>query len=719
MWTRVRFATAQSVRRLATAQRLWRVGGWPAVLARLRQLRRQNAALAASALRGGLRAGGANEQAHGSELRTGRMDRLAALEEYTQARLRSAERAASWVPKLLDGFGTQSPPIRTVAFYLPQFHPIPENDAWWGKGFTEWVNVTRAQPQFVGHYQPHLPDELGFYDLRVPQVLQRQVELARTYGLSAFCFHYYWFAGKRLLDLPLKAFLADRSLQIGFCLCWANENWTRRWDGLDSEILIGQDHSPQDDIAFFDSVMPAFADPRYLRIDSKPIMLVYRASLLPDAAATAQRWREQASQRGLPGVYLVAVRSFELADPRRLGFDAAVEFPPLQFEPRDISRTLAIVNPEYKGRVFDYRELARAYGSASASGYTCFKAVMPGWDNEARRSGRGHTFIGSEPEAFARWLDAAGRATLERRPEERLLFINAWNEWAEGAHLEPDRRYGYGHLHAMANVLRNLSAGPIAQRAEEANRAFVKRTDIAIVLHLYYEDLVDELFGRYLDALRDTVDLFVTVPFLADPAGIDRVRSRYPNSYFVPAENRGRDMRPFLIAMREVERRGYRYACKVHTKKSPQHNDGSAWREALLAALLGSTTRFDSIRAQFESDPRLALLAPPASLRDLAEPDVHRGNVKWLDRLLARLGVQEQIGRYRFPFPAGSMYWFRLEALRPLWDESIVSLQDFELEAGQVDGTLAHAVERVVGCLASRQGWKMRELSANGHRWAG
>jgi lipopolysaccharide biosynthesis protein len=648
------------------------------------------------------------------------LKRLRVLEQYVQEGVRRAEGKVTWgyrgVPKLADSLGPEPLPIRMVAFYLPQFHPIPENDAWWGKGFTEWTNVTKAQPQFLGHYQPHLPGELGFYDLRVPEVLRQQVDLALTYGISAFCFHYYWFAGKRLLDLPLKHLLSDRSLKIDFCLCWANENWTRRWDGLESEVLIAQQHSPEDDLAFFDSLMPAFVDPRYIRIDDRPVLIVYRAGLLPEAAATARRWRQRAIEHGLKGVYLVAARSFEAADPRRLEFDAAVEFPPHQSLPRELSGEIEIVNPDYKGRVFDYKGLVDTCATFTEDGFTCFKTVMPSWDNEPRRPGRGYTFIGSEPEAYARWLDAAARITLRRRTEERLLFINAWNEWAEGAHLEPDRYYGYGYLHATANILRNLSPGEIARRADQLNSGFVKRFETAIILHLYYEDLLDGIFAQYLDNLRDEADLFVTLKFRGQIDCLDRIKARFPNCTFIVTENRGRDIRPFLMALREVDRLGYRYACKLHTKRSPHRVDGESWRGSLMTSLLASDARVRAVINEFEADAALALIAPPGSLCDLSEPEIHLGNLKWLNRLLAGLSEGKQIGKYRFHFPAGSMYWFRVEVFRLLASESLFSFDDFELEAGQLDGTLAHAVERIVGCIASRSGWKMRELSDDSDR---
>jgi len=376
---------------------------------------------------------------------------------FARAARKSSENEA-YVARSADAVEANLLPVQAIAFYLPQFHPIPENDRWWGKGFTEWTNVTNAVPQFIGHYQPHMPVDLGYYDLRVPEVMQQQVEMARHYGIYGFCFHYYWFGGKRLLELPIERFLSDPHLDLHFCFCWANENWTRRWDGLENEVLIAQQHSPQDDIALVDSMMAAFRDPRYIRIDDKPVLVVYRATLLPDAAATVVRWRQRAVQQGLAGLYLIAAKAFDVKDPRRLGFDAAVQFPPHQARLPNISGEVDLVNPNFKGSVHRYEDLVKAFAQTPANSYLTYRTVVPGWDNEARKPGAGRCLAGANPELYESWITAAAQATQRHRQEERLLFINAWNEWAEGAHLEPDRRNGYAYLQATANALRGLSS---------------------------------------------------------------------------------------------------------------------------------------------------------------------------------------------------------------------------------------------------------------------
>jgi len=347
---------------------------------------------------------------------------------------------------------------RLIAFYLPQFHRIAENDAWWGAGFTEWTNVSKSIPQFLGHHQPRLPGELGFYDLMAPDTLCRQVELARTYHVSAFCFHYYWFGGKRMLERPLDAFARDASLDMGFTLCWANENWTRRWDGADDSVLIAQQHSNDDHARVFDDMARYLEDPRAIRIGGKPLMIVYRPDIIPNVRAMVGIWRERAALRGWPGIYVAATDAFQFSEPAKFGFDGLIEFPPHGLFPPRIEKKLTWLNHNHRGAVFDYtataEEAVARWAQRSRSKSDVFPGVMPGWDNEARRPGVGNVFHGATPAAYGRWLNAACAAAEQSLPaDKRFVFVNAWNEWAEGAYLEPDRKWGRAFLEATARVM--------------------------------------------------------------------------------------------------------------------------------------------------------------------------------------------------------------------------------------------------------------------------
>ena len=265
-----------------------------------------------------------------------------------QAKQRESPAPAGQQPPKGDG------DVKAIAFYLPQFHPVPENDAWWGKGFTEWTNVTRATPQFAGHHQPQLPGELGFYDLRSDEVREQQARLAREHGLYGFCYYYYWFNGRRILERPLEMMLDAGTPDFPFCICWANENWTRRWDGLDQEVLLEQTYDETSDLAFIRDVLPILKDPRYIRIKGAPLLLVYRVDLLPDPIHTTAVWRQACKEAGLEAIHLCAVETAGTSDPYAFGFDSAVQFPPHRLQARRAGDTVKDLNPQFTGRIYDY-----------------------------------------------------------------------------------------------------------------------------------------------------------------------------------------------------------------------------------------------------------------------------------------------------------------------------------------------------------------------------
>lgn len=364
---------------------------------------------------------------------------------------------------------------RLIAFYLPQFHPIPENDAWWGKGFTEWRNVVQARPQFPGHYQPHLPGELGYYDLRLPETRAAQAELARAHGIYGFCYYHFYFHGRRLLQRPFEAVLASGEPNFPFCLCWANESWTRAWDGRTSEVLIRQEYSPDDDLNHVRSLVPAFCDHRHIRVENKPLFLVYHAGNLPDPRRTTDTWRAEALRLGVGELFLCRVESNfrdERGDPHPLGFDAAVEFQPDVFALGSPLRrgptwhTLVRwgLSPQAYERqhIWSYPEVMTRMLAKPAAAYPRFPGITPLWDNSARRSREAHILAGSTPELYGRWLSALLERLQAQTPERRLLFVNAWNEWAEGNHLEPDARFGRAYLQATRDTLNRFQESHFA-----------------------------------------------------------------------------------------------------------------------------------------------------------------------------------------------------------------------------------------------------------------
>jgi lipopolysaccharide biosynthesis protein len=598
--------------------------------------------------------------------------------------------------------GSITTSLKLIAFYLPQFHTIPENDRWWGDGFTEWTNVVRPCAQFKGQYQPKLPGELGYYDLRAPEIRRRQVELAENYGIKGFCFHFYWFGGKTLLEMPVKEFAGDANIDFPFCLNWANENWTRRWDGLEKDILIAQKHSPGDDIAFIRHVSGYFSCKNYIRVNGRPLLVVYRPALLPDPEKTAKRWRDWCRENGIGEIYLALTHSFERLAPEKCGFDAAVEFAPNGFPLKDITGDTEITNPEFAGQIFDYREAVNAGKNFVKPGYKKFRGICPGWENEARKPGRGIALANSSPGAYKAWLKEIciyTRANFE--PHERFIFINAWNEWSEGAYLEPDQRYGYAFLKATSEAIietenENISAGHVECDAGKA----VKRNETLAIVHLYHTEMWDEI-RAYLNNMNGEFDLYISIP-KNTAFKTDKILSVYPEALIFRYENRGRDIEPFLRILKQVMPLNYKYGVKLHSKKTEHRSDGKAWRSELLDGILGKTGLPAAIKGLFDKQNDLAIIAPAACVVSSAK--YMGSNREWLEKLSAKAGIP--FGAGIFNFAAGSMYWFRPAAFSRLFNASFEELV-FEDESGQIDGTLAHAYERFFGLVAMDSGMRV------------
>jgi lipopolysaccharide biosynthesis protein len=352
------------------------------------------------------------------------------------------------------------PRARAIALYLPQFHPTIENDDWWGKGFTEWTNVANAKPLFSRHYQPHIPADLGFYDLRVEETRLQQAELARKFGIEAFCYYHYWFAGRRMLNRPFDDVVSSGRPNFPFCLCWANETWSGVWHGAPERILIEQTYPGIADYqAHFDALLPAFRDCRYLRVDDKPVFLIYKPLDLPDAQILIDLWRTMAEQAGLGGIYLIGISGDPNRDLTTLGFDAVANTPL-------VSKLLSVSKPgslewlrqklNHKlGRphLLEFSDFEKQHTPSKITAYEAYPTVVHAWDNTPRSGINGIAYRNPDPEIFRNLLNAALASVIDKPLEHRLIFLKSWNEWAEGNHLEPDLKYGDAYLRVISDVL--------------------------------------------------------------------------------------------------------------------------------------------------------------------------------------------------------------------------------------------------------------------------
>ncbi|MCD4743967.1 MAG: glycoside hydrolase family 99-like domain-containing protein [Desulfobacteraceae bacterium] len=356
---------------------------------------------------------------------------------------------------------------RLIAFYLPQFHPIPENDEWWGKGFTEWSNTAKAKALFPMHQVPSIPADLGYYDLRVSESREAQVELAEQYGIEGFCYWHYWFGGgRRLLERPFNEVLQTGKPDFPFCLGWANQTWSGIWHGSPDQILIEQTYPGKNDIIdHFYSMLDAFHDHRYMKIDGRNIFCVYRPTDLQKPKFFMDTFRELAERENAPGFYFIAITDYPWKIPKD-GYDACTTNPPVGMLPY---QGVASLNDEIKKEIYESKSskfknirLPQIYSyksfirnafpevTRSSEFYPC---VVPNWDNTPRSGVNGFVLHGSNPELYGKHLREAVDLVSDRKPDQRVVFVKSWNEWAETNYLEPDLRWGRAYLDQTVNVI--------------------------------------------------------------------------------------------------------------------------------------------------------------------------------------------------------------------------------------------------------------------------
>lgn len=360
--------------------------------------------------------------------------------------------------------------IHTIALYLPQFHPIPENDEWWGKGFTEWTNVTKAKPLFKGHFQPRLPADLGFYDLRVAEAREAQAELAKQYGVSGFCYWHYWFSGRRIIERPLNEVVQSGKPDLPFCIAWANQTWSGTWHGLsNNKILIEQNYpGVKDHEKHFYEMVQVFSDKRYMEVNGKKLVFVFRPMDIPNPLQFTNIWQELAVKEGLKGFHFIGMHMTGEWDPCRYGFNAFVEAGPMLYKIKDPNMLDKALHRFFKvdldkvkqirlgiPKIASYKKYVDRYPDHKTASNE-YPMIYPGWDNTPRSGANGWLFEGSTPELFYQLCLKGLKETLNKPKGERILILKSWNEWAEGNYLEPDKKYGHRFLEAYNTALKNF-----------------------------------------------------------------------------------------------------------------------------------------------------------------------------------------------------------------------------------------------------------------------
>lgn len=359
--------------------------------------------------------------------------------------------------------------IKTIAFYLPQFHPVPENDEWWGKGFTEWTNVAKAKPFFKGHYQPHVPADLGFYDLRLPEARKAQADLAKEYDITAFCYWHYWFGnGKRILERPFNEVLNSGEPDFPFCLAWANESWSGIWHGNPKTVLMEQKYPGIEDyIAHFNFLLPAFRDSRYFKVNGKPLFMVYKPTEIPDLNLFVNTFRSLAEESGLKGLHLVATNVDPDWPARQYGFDALTPAVHTKnsylrspnklvdlYRRAKTSRLHKYYKKIFKKptRIYYYKDAVQDFTEVHGDNIY-YPTVIPNWDNTPRSGLNGFVLHNSTPALFKKAMINAKKLAETYDDDNKIIFIKSWNEWAEGNHLEPDLKFGRQYLEVIKDVL--------------------------------------------------------------------------------------------------------------------------------------------------------------------------------------------------------------------------------------------------------------------------
>lgn len=610
--------------------------------------------------------------------------------------------------------------VKVLAFYLPQFHTFKENDEWWGKGFTEWDNVKKGAPRFEGHYQPRIPhDDWGYYYLNDISVLEKQAMLAKQHGIYGFCFYYYWFSGKRLMEKPVDMLLAHPEVDLPFCLCWANENWTRAWDGQNRNILIAQEYSEEDDEKFIIDLKKYLEDSRYIKIQNKPVILVYNPGQMPSPGKSFDRWRKVAKDIGIGEILIwtcqTANHTASLLKIEKY-IDAEVEFPPHNLW----VDALAVKDIDVGGKsafIYNYQRLVDfvvdRMSKKMSDKVPVHRSFMLAWDNAARRKDGWFTFYSFSLQSLYKWVRAIiNRTRQDFVLDERFAFVNAWNEWGEGTYLEPDARFGYANINTVSKALFAFpfdnNTKIIGDASPECCNLLNAKTNmkphIAVQIHMFYLDVLDEI-AENLNKIPFEYDCYISTDTQEKKMEISKKMQNVCNAARVIVdvfENRGRDVAPFIEQMRDhID--DYEYVCHVHSKKTVTGDYGNEWRKYNFRHLFGSSQYMKRMFSFMENNDEIGIIFPEI-YPVLKFQAIWGGNKEGVAKLLKRVGIDTDLPETPV-FPVGNMFWAKTKAIKPIFKSDIM-IKDFPEELGQVNATLAHQIERAWVYVAKSEGFE-------------
>ena len=616
-----------------------------------------------------------------------------------------------------------TPDVKMLAFYLPQYHTFPENDEWWGKGFTEWVNVKNGDSRFEGHYQPRVPHkDIGYYNLEDISVLKRQAELAKEHGIYGFCFYYYWFSGKRLMEKPVDMLLEHPEIDLPFCLCWANENWTRAWDGQNKNVLIAQDYSDEDDERFMVDLEKYISDKRYIRINGKPLVIVYNPGQIPDCHKSFAKWRECAKRIGIGDILIWTCQTANnSADILNIGdcIDGEVEFPPHNMW----LESIAVRDLDLHGKsafIYNYQCLVdyqiKKLKENTKTTVPVHHGCMLAWDNAARRKDAWFTYYAFSLKSLYKWVNAlVDNARKNYDSEERFVFINAWNEWGEGTYLEPDEKYGYANINTVSKALYDRPFRDDIIFINEKSSKLEKmkeNSSIAVQVHMFYLETLDETIEN-LNYIPYKYDCYISTDSEEKKKIIEsafKLKSTCNKCQVDVFENRGRDVAPFIVQMSSIIS-NYKYICHIHSKKTKTGEYGNEWRKYIFRHLFGSKEYLEALFAEFEDNDKLGIIMPE-TFPVLELQAEWGGNLEGVKNLLERLECRTEELPADPVFPVGNMFWAKVEAILPMFTHGLKQT-DFPEEQGQTNATIAHQIERSWVYVAAHGGYTYRKLFNN------